>query len=105
MGNGSKASHLTYLGDSQIGTKVNIGCGTITCNYDGRNKHQTIIHDRCFVGSDVQFVAPVEIGEECLIGAGSTITKDVPPRMLAVSRSKQKMFPLRSGQGPTKSEE
>ena len=105
VGNGSKASHLTYLGDSQIGTKVNIGCGTITCNYDGRNKHQTIIHDRCFVGSDVQFVAPVEIGEECLIGAGSTITKDVPPRMLAVSRSKQKMFPLRSGQGPTKSEE
>ena len=95
VGDGTKASHLTYLGDSTIGRDVNIGCGTITCNYDGKKKHPTIIHDRCFVGSDVQFVAPVEIGEGSLIGAGSTITKDVPPRSLAVSRSRQKIYPLR----------
>ncbi len=95
IGEGTKASHLTYLGDSTIGRGVNIGCGTITCNYDGKNKHQTIIGDGCFVGSDVQFVAPVEIGEGSLIGAGSTITKDVPPRSLAVSRSRQKVYPLR----------
>ena len=105
MGEGSKASHLTYLGDSEIGRNVNIGCGTITCNYDGKKKHRTIIGDRCFVGSDVQFVAPVEIGKESLIGAGSTITKDVPPRNLAVSRSKQRSYPLREGQGPGKEEE
>lgn len=105
VGDGSKASHLTYLGDSTIGKEVNIGCGTITCNYDGRAKHPTIIHDRCFVGSDVQFVAPVEIGEGSLIGAGSTITKDVPPRTLAVSRAKQKNYPLRQGQGPRSSGE
>ncbi len=104
VGEGSKASHLTYLGDSLIGKKVNIGCGTITCNYDGKKKHRTIINDRCFVGSDVQFVAPVEIGEESLIGAGSTITKDVPPRSLAVCRSKQRSYPLREGQGPTKAD-
>lgn len=95
VGAGTKASHLTYLGDSTIGRDVNIGCGTITCNYDGKKKHPTIIHDSCFVGSDVQFVAPVEIGEGSLIGAGSTITKDVPPRSLAVSRSRQKIYPLR----------
>lgn len=105
MGEGSKASHLTYLGDSEIGINVNIGCGTITCNYDGKKKHRTVIGDRCFVGSDVQFVAPVEIGEESLIGAGSTITKDVPARHLAVSRSKQKSYPLREGQGPSKAKE
>jgi len=99
VGEGTKASHLTYLGDSTIGRNVNIGCGTITCNYDGKKKHPTIIHDRCFVGSDVQFVAPVEIGEGSLIGAGSTITKDVPPRSLAVSRSRQKIYPLRENQG------
>ena len=105
IGEGSKASHLTYLGDSEIGRQVNIGCGTITCNYDGKKKHRTVIHDRCFVGSDVQFVAPVEIGEESLIGAGSTITKDVPPRNLAVSRSKQKSYPLREGQGTSEAKE
>ncbi len=98
MGDGSKASHLTYLGDSIIGKDVNIGCGTITCNYDGRVKHTTRIHDRCFVGSDVQFIAPVEIGEGALIGAGSTITRDVAPGTLAVSRAPQKSFPLRRGQ-------
>jgi bifunctional UDP-N-acetylglucosamine pyrophosphorylase/glucosamine-1-phosphate N-acetyltransferase len=105
VGDGSKASHLTYLGDSQIGTGVNIGCGTITCNYDGRKKHPTIIGDRCFIGSDVQFVAPVEVGEGSVVGAGSTITRNVPPGSLAVSRAKQKNFPLRKGQGPGSSDE
>lgn len=105
IGDGTKASHLTYLGDSVIGKGVNVGCGTITCNYDGKHKHTTVIHDRCFVGSDVQFVAPVEIGEGCVIGAGSTITKDVPPKSLAVSRAKQKVFALRLGQGPDLSDE
>ncbi|MFH0821290.1 MAG: bifunctional UDP-N-acetylglucosamine diphosphorylase/glucosamine-1-phosphate N-acetyltransferase GlmU [Pseudomonadota bacterium] len=100
VGDGTKASHLTYLGDSTIGRDANIGCGTITCNYDGVKKHPTIIGDRCFVGSDVQFVAPVEIGEGSLIGAGSTITRDVPPNTLAVTRAKQKMYPLRKGQFP-----
>lgn len=96
VGDGSKASHLTYLGDSTIGKNVNIGCGTITCNYDGRRKHQTIIEDNCFVGSDVQFVAPVKVGEGSLIGAGSTITRDVPPKSLAVARAKQKCYPLKN---------
>jgi bifunctional UDP-N-acetylglucosamine pyrophosphorylase/glucosamine-1-phosphate N-acetyltransferase len=105
VGDGTKASHLTYLGDSTIGKNVNIGCGTITCNYDGRKKHRTIIHDKCFIGSDVQFVAPVEIGEGSLIGAGSTITRDVPPRSLAVSRAKQKIYDLRKGQGPKTADE
>jgi bifunctional UDP-N-acetylglucosamine pyrophosphorylase / glucosamine-1-phosphate N-acetyltransferase len=95
VGDGTKASHLSYLGDSLIGRDVNIGCGTITCNYDGRHKHRTTIGDRCFVGSDVQFVAPVEIGEGSVIGAGSTITRNVPPRSLAVTRASQKVYPLR----------
>jgi bifunctional UDP-N-acetylglucosamine pyrophosphorylase / glucosamine-1-phosphate N-acetyltransferase len=99
IGNGTKASHLTYLGDSTIGNNVNIGCGTITCNYDGKKKHTTIIGDNCFVGSDVQLVAPVEIGDGSVIGAGSTITKNVPPKSLAISRSRQKIYPLRKGQG------
>ncbi|MGB6068660.1 MAG: bifunctional UDP-N-acetylglucosamine diphosphorylase/glucosamine-1-phosphate N-acetyltransferase GlmU [Desulfomonilaceae bacterium] len=105
LGNGSKAAHLTYLGDSLIGADVNIGCGTITCNYDGKKKHPTTIGDRCFIGSDVQFIAPVEIGEGSIVGAGSTITRDVPARSLAVSRAKQKIFPLRRGQGPGASDE
>ena len=105
VGDGSKAAHLSYLGDSYIGKDVNIGCGTITCNYDGKEKHQTTIHDRCFVGSDVQFVAPVVIGEGSLIGAGSTITKDVPPHSLALSRAKQRVYPLRKGQGSKSSDE
>jgi bifunctional UDP-N-acetylglucosamine pyrophosphorylase / glucosamine-1-phosphate N-acetyltransferase len=96
VGDGTKAAHLTYLGDSWIGRDVNIGCGTITCNYDGRHKHKTTIHDGCFVGSDVQLIAPVEIGEGSVIGAGSTITRNVPPKTLAVSRTPQKIYPLRS---------
>lgn len=86
---GSKVSHLSYIGDAIVGKDVNIGCGTITCNYNGKQKHQTIIEDEAFVGSDTQFVAPVRIGANAIIGAGSTITKDVPPNALAISRAKQ----------------
>lgn len=89
MGEGSKASHLTYLGDSTIGRHVNIGCGTITCNYDGVSKHRTVIEDDVFVGSDVQFVAPVTIGRNSLIAAGTTVTRDVPPDSLAIARAPQ----------------
>ena len=92
LGQGSKASHLTYIGDAEVGRKVNIGCGTITCNYDGVNKHKTIIEDEVFVGSDTQFVAPVRIGRGALIGAGSTITRDVPADALALSRPEQKII-------------
>jgi len=90
IGSGSKASHLTYIGDAELGRNVNVGCGTITCNYDGVKKHRTVIEDDVFVGSDVQFVAPVHIGRNSLIGAGSTITKNVPPDSLAISRTEQK---------------
>jgi len=89
MGEGSKASHLTYLGDADIGSDVNIGCGTITCNYDGVKKHRTVIGDNVFVGSDVQFVAPVAIGSNSLIAAGTTVTIDVPPDSLAIARTAQ----------------
>jgi bifunctional UDP-N-acetylglucosamine pyrophosphorylase/glucosamine-1-phosphate N-acetyltransferase len=89
MGEGSKASHLTYLGDAEIGSNVNIGCGTITCNYDGVNKHRTIIGDDVFIGSDVQLVAPVEVGRNSLVAAGTTVTVDVPPDSLAISRVPQ----------------
>jgi len=89
MGEGSKASHLTYLGDATIGSNVNVGCGTITCNYDGVNKHRTVIEDDVFVGSDVQFVAPVTIGRNSLIAAGTTVTQDVPPDSLAIARTPQ----------------
>ncbi len=88
----SQASHLTYIGDAEVGERVNFGCGTITCNYDGVNKYQTTIEDDVFVGSDTQFVAPVKVGRGALIGAGSTITKDVPPGALALSRSEQKVI-------------
>lgn len=89
MGEGAKASHLTYLGDATVGKNVNIGCGTITCNYDGVNKHRTTIEDEVFVGSDVQFVAPVTIGRNSLIAAGTTVTTDVPPDSLAIARVPQ----------------
>jgi bifunctional UDP-N-acetylglucosamine pyrophosphorylase/glucosamine-1-phosphate N-acetyltransferase len=90
IGSGTKASHLSYLGDAEIGEQVNIGAGTITCNYDGRIKHKTLIEDNAFIGSDTQFVAPVRIGRGSFVGAGSTITKDVPPFALAISRTAQK---------------
>jgi bifunctional UDP-N-acetylglucosamine pyrophosphorylase/glucosamine-1-phosphate N-acetyltransferase len=89
MGEGSKASHLTYLGDAAIGSNVNIGCGTITCNYDGVNKHRTVIGDDVFIGSDVQLVAPVSVGRNSLVAAGTTVTVDVPPDSLAISRVPQ----------------
>jgi len=89
LGEKSQASHLTYLGDAEIGTNVNFGCGTITCNYDGLNKHKTTVEDDVFVGSDCQFIAPVKIGRNSLIAAGSTITKDVPADALALSRVEQ----------------
>lgn len=89
MGKGSKASHLTYLGDAEIGSEVNIGCGTITCNYDGVNKHKTVIGDDVFIGSDVQLVAPVTVGRNSLVAAGTTVTIDVPADSLAISRTPQ----------------
>jgi bifunctional UDP-N-acetylglucosamine pyrophosphorylase/glucosamine-1-phosphate N-acetyltransferase len=85
----SKANHLAYVGDSIVGSRVNIGAGTITCNYDGVNKHQTIIEDDVFIGSDTQLVAPVRVGRGATLGAGTTLTKDAPPNQLTVSRVKQ----------------
>jgi bifunctional UDP-N-acetylglucosamine pyrophosphorylase/glucosamine-1-phosphate N-acetyltransferase len=89
LGEGSKANHLSYLGDAKIGKGVNIGAGTITCNYDGHKKHETVIGDDVFVGSDVQFVAPVTVGKGAVIAAGATITADVPPDTLAIARAAQ----------------
>jgi bifunctional UDP-N-acetylglucosamine pyrophosphorylase/glucosamine-1-phosphate N-acetyltransferase len=85
----SKVNHLTYIGDATVGTDVNVGAGTITCNYDGANKHRTVIGDKVFVGSGVMLVAPVEVGAGATIGAGSTITKNAPPGELTLERSKQ----------------
>ncbi len=97
---GSKVSHLSYIGDAVVGKGVNIGAGTITCNYDGANKFQTIIGDNAFIGSDSQLVAPVTIGAGATIGAGSTITTDTPPEILTLSRSKQ--FSVKSWKRPVK---
>lgn len=85
----SKANHLAYVGDATVGARVNIGAGTITCNYDGANKHRTIIEDDAFIGSDTQLVAPVTVGRGATLGAGTTLTKDAPPDSLTVSRAKQ----------------
>ncbi|PLC55885.1 UDP-N-acetylglucosamine diphosphorylase/glucosamine-1-phosphate N-acetyltransferase [Pollutimonas nitritireducens] len=89
LGKGSKANHLAYIGDAVIGQRVNIGAGTITCNYDGVNKSQTIIEDDAFIGSDTQLVAPVRVGRGATLGAGTTLTKDAPPDQLTISRSVQ----------------
>ena len=89
LGRGSKANHLTYLGDATIGEKVNVGAGTITCNYDGVAKHPTIIEDGAFIGSDSQLIAPVRVGKNSYVAAGSSITEDVPPDSLAIARGKQ----------------
>ena len=97
----SKANHLAYVGDSIVGSRVNIGAGTITCNYDGVNKHQTIIEDDVFIGSDTQLVAPVRVGRGATLGAGTTLTKDAPPNQLTVSRAKQISIPW---QRPVKQE-
>lgn len=93
VGPRTKAAHLTYLGDSVIGADVNIGAGTITCNYDGQTKHKTIIEDKVFLGSNTMLVAPVRVGKDAVTGAGSTITKDVPAKALAVGRAKQVNIP------------
>jgi len=90
LASGSKANHLTYIGDSAIGSKVNVGAGTITCNYDGVNKNRTVIEDGVFIGSDTALVAPVKVGKGAYVGAGSTITQDVPAGALAIARGRQK---------------
>jgi tetrahydrodipicolinate N-succinyltransferase len=93
LGQGSKAMHLTYIGDAQVGKKVNIGAGTITCNYDGNKKNPTFIEDNVFIGSGSELVAPVTVHRNSYIGAGSTITEDVPQNALAVARQRQKNIP------------
>ena len=93
IGDKSKANHLSYLGDTTIGRSVNVGAGTIVCNYDGANKYRTTIEDNAFIGSDSQLVAPVTIGQGATIGAGSTITKDAPADSLTLSRVRQVSIP------------
>ena len=90
---GSKANHLSYLGDAEVGRRVNIGAGTITCNYDGVNKHRTVIEDDAFIGSDTQLVAPVKVGRGATLGAGTTLTSNAPPEALTVSRTRQVTIP------------
>jgi bifunctional UDP-N-acetylglucosamine pyrophosphorylase / glucosamine-1-phosphate N-acetyltransferase len=91
VGKKSKVPHLSYMGDATIGEGVNVGAGTITCNYDGYQKHPTVIEDEAFIGSDTMLVAPVKIGKRAVTGAGSAITKDVPPGALAVERAEQRV--------------
>jgi len=93
LGRGSKANHLAYIGDAEVGRRVNVGAGTITCNYDGARKHRTVIEDDCFIGSDATLVAPVRIRKGSYIGAGSTISKSTPPGQLTVARAKQVTVP------------
>ena len=92
IGRKTNARHLSYLGDAEVGEEVNIGAGTITCNYDGFKKHKTVIKDRAFIGSDTMLVAPITIGEEAITGSGSVITKDVPDKALAIERNQQKII-------------
>lgn len=96
IGAGSKVPHLSYVGDALLGKGVNVGAGTITCNYDGKNKHRTVLEDRVFIGSNTNLVAPVTIGEDSVTGAGSTITRDVPAHTLAVERAEQRNLKKRS---------
>jgi len=93
IGAGSKANHLSYIGDSEVGAGVNVGAGTITCNYDGAAKHRTVIEDDCFIGSDTTLVAPIKIAKGSYIGAGSTVSKDTPPGQLTVARARQVSIP------------
>ena len=92
IGDGSKVNHLAYVGDSEIGRNVNVGAGTITCNYDGAFKHKTVLEDDVFIGSDTQLVAPVKVGRGATVGAGTTVTSDVEPDALVISRVKQKQI-------------
>jgi bifunctional UDP-N-acetylglucosamine pyrophosphorylase/glucosamine-1-phosphate N-acetyltransferase len=104
LGPGTKANHLSYLGDATIGRQVNVGAGTITCNYDGQTKHQTVIEDGAFIGSDSQLVAPVKVGKGAYVAAGSTITEDVPDGGLGIARGRQVNKPgWASGRRPAKS--
>ena len=100
VGDGSKVNHLTYIGDAEIGTDVNVGAGTITCNYDGANKHKTVIGDGAFIGSGVELVAPVEVGRNATIGAGSTLTRSAPDDRLTFERARQ--FTHKSWKRPEK---
>jgi bifunctional UDP-N-acetylglucosamine pyrophosphorylase/glucosamine-1-phosphate N-acetyltransferase len=93
IGAGSKANHLAYIGDSEVGRNVNVGAGTITCNYDGANKHRTVIEDDVFIGSDTQLVAPVRVGRGATLGAGTTLTEDAPPGELTIARARQLTIP------------
>jgi bifunctional UDP-N-acetylglucosamine pyrophosphorylase / glucosamine-1-phosphate N-acetyltransferase len=93
LGAASKANHLAYIGDAELGARVNVGAGTITCNYDGAEKHRTVIEDDCFIGSDATLVAPLRIARGSYIGAGSTISKDTPPGQLTVARARQMSIP------------
>ncbi len=93
VGFNSKINHLSYVGDAEVGRKVNIGAGTITCNYDGANKHRTVIEDEVFIGSDTQLVAPVTVGRGATLGAGTTLTRDAPAGQLTLSRAKQLTVP------------
>ena len=99
IGRGTKANHLTYIGDATVGEKVNVGAGTIFCNYDGRKKHPSIVEDGVFIGSNTELVAPIKVGRNSVIGAGSTITKEVPPETLAVARAKQVHYKKRPKPG------
>tara|TARA_X000000950_G_scaffold85076_1_gene107109 strand:- start:1791 stop:2138 length:348 start_codon:yes stop_codon:yes gene_type:complete len=94
LGEDSKANHLAYVGDATVGQRVNIGAGVITCNYDGANKHPTVIEDDAFVGSNSALVAPVTVGKGATVGAGSAVSRDVPPGQLALTRAEQQ---VRSG--------
>ncbi len=104
LGKGAKANHLTYLGDTEVGAKANIGAGTITCNYDGVNKHRTVIGEKAFIGSNSALVAPVEIGADAVVGAGSVITTRVPAGALAVGRGRQRNLPILWNKGKPEKE-
>jgi bifunctional UDP-N-acetylglucosamine pyrophosphorylase/glucosamine-1-phosphate N-acetyltransferase len=93
FGAGAKANHLSYIGDADVGARVNVGAGTITCNFDGVSKNRTVIEDDCFIGSDTTLVAPVRIAKGSYVGAGSTISKDTPPGQLTVARARQVSVP------------
>jgi len=105
IGEGSKVPHLTYVGDATVGEKVNIGAGTITCNYDGVSKHRTVVEDEAFVGTNTSLVAPVRVGKGAIVAAGSTITEDVPPDAIAFGRAQQVNKPGRAAQWRRKAKE